>query len=93
MSLRTKYENSLQMQLDEWKAKLEALKEKAEQEETNLQLEYYTLIEEVELELEDAHKKFQLLKQAGDETWEEIKTEVEITWKTLHELIKALTLP
>jgi hypothetical protein len=47
----------------------------------------------VELELEDAHKKFQLLKQAGDETWEEIKTEVETTWKTLHELIKALTLP
>jgi len=93
MSIRDVYEKNMQAQLDEWKTKLAAFKEKAEQEETNLQLEYYTLIEEVKLELEAAHKKLQLLKQAGDETWEEIKTDVEITWDSLHELIKALTLP
>jgi predicted RNase H-like nuclease len=93
MSIRDVYEKNKQAQLDELKNRLAAFKEKADQEETNLQLEYYTLIEEVKLELEAAHKKLQLLKQAGDETWEEIKTDVEITWNSLHELIKALTLP
>jgi len=93
MSIRDIYEKNMQAQLDEWKTKLAAFKEKADQEETNLQLEYYTLIEEVKLELEAAHKKLQLLKQAGDETWEEIKTDVEITWESLRELIKVLTSP
>jgi hypothetical protein len=93
MSIRHGYEKNMQAQLDEWKTRLAAFKEKADQEETNLQLEYYTLIEEVKLELEAAHKKLQRLKQASDETWEELKTDVEITWDSLHELIKALTLP
>ena len=93
MSIRDVYEKNMQAQLDEWKIKLDAFKEKADQEETNLQLEYYTLIEEVKLELEVAHNKLQLLKQAGDETWEEFKSDVEITWDSLHDLIKALTLP
>jgi len=93
MSIRDVYEKNMQAQLDEWKTRLETFKEKADQEETNLQLEYYTLIEEVKLELETAHKKLQLLKKIGDEEWEELKSDVEITWDSLHELIKALTLP
>ena len=86
MSIRDVYENK-------WKARLEVFKEKADQEETNLQLEYYTLIDEIKLEMESAHNKLQQLKQAGDESWEEFKDEVETTWDSLDELIRALTLP
>ena len=93
MSIRDIYEKNMQVRLDEWKARLEVFKEKADQEETNLQLEYYTLIDEIKLEMETAHKKLEQLKQAGDETWEEFKTEVEITWDTLDELIRSITLP
>jgi hypothetical protein len=93
MSIRDVYEKNMQAKLDEWGTRLEAFKEKADLEETNLQLEYYTLIEEVKLDLEAAHKKLQLLKEASDETWEELKTDVEITWDSLHDLIKSLTLP
>ena len=93
MSIRDGYEKKMQAQLDGWKTRLEQFKEKADQEETNLQLEYYTLIEEVRLELEAAHKKLQRLKQAGDETWEEFKADVDLTWDSLHDLIKSLTLP
>ncbi len=93
MSIRDIYEKNMQVRLDEWKARLEVFKEKADQEETNLQLEYYTLIDEIKLELDTAHKKLEQLKQAGDETWEEFKTEVEITWGTLDELIRSITLP
>ena len=93
MSVRDIYEKNMQVRLDEWKARLEVFKEKADQEETNLQLEYYTLIDEIKLEMDTAHKKLEQLKQAGDETWEEFKTEVEITWDTLDELIRSITLP
>ena len=93
MSIRDVYEKKMQAQLDEWKTRLEVFKEKADQEETNLQLEYYTLIDEIKLELETAHKKLQLLKQSGDEAWEEFKAEVETTWDALDELIRSLTLP
>ncbi len=93
MSIRDVYEKKLQAQLDEWKTELEAFKEKAEQAETNLQLEYYTLIDELNLKLDEAHKKLQLLKQTGDETWEEFKADVEPTWDSLEDLIKSITLP
>ena len=93
MSIRDVYEKKMQAQLDELKSRLEVFKEKAAQEETNLQLEYYTLIEEINLELKSAHEKLQLLKQAGDDTWEEFKTEVETTWDLLDELIRSVTLP
>ena len=93
MSIRNDYEKKMQAQFDEWKTRIHVFKEKADKEEANLQLEYYTLIEEVELELETAHKKFQRLKQTGDEAWEEFKTDIEHTWKPLEELIKSLALP
>lgn len=93
MSIRDVYEKKMQAQLDEWKTRLETFKEKADLEETNLQLEYYTLIDEIKLELETAHKKLQQLKETGDETWEEFKAEVETTWNALDELIRSITLP
>ena len=93
MSIRDVYEKKMQARLDEWKTRLEQFKEKADQEETNLQLEYYTLIDEIKLELENGHKKLQRLKQASDDTWEDFKDEVETTWDSLDDLIRALTLP
>lgn len=93
MSIRDTYEKKMQARFDEWKAKLDAFKEKADQEEINLQLEYYTLIDEIKLEMETAHKKLQQLKQAGDESWEGFKTELEATWDSMDELIRSLTLP
>ena len=93
MSIRDVYEKKMQARFDEWKTRLEQFKEKADQEETNLQLEYYTLIDEIKLELENGHKKLQRLKQASDDTWEDFKDEVETTWDSLDDLIRALTLP
>jgi len=93
MNIRDVYEKKMQAQLDELKSRLEVFKERAGQEETSLQLEYYTLIEEINLELKSAHEKLQLLKQASDDTWEEFKTEIETTWDLLDELIRSVSLP
>jgi len=91
MSIRKKHEEKLQAQLDDWKKELEKIKEKADLAETNLQLEYYTLIDELKLELEQAHRKLEVLEQSADESWEELKTDIEITWNSLEDLIKSMT--
>ncbi len=93
MSLRETYEKKMQTQLNELKAEIAELREKADQTETNLQLEYYTLIDELHLKLETANQQFHLLKQASDEKWDEFKSEFELIWDSLHELIKSVTSP
>lgn len=93
MSLRETYEKKMQAQLNELKAEIAELKEKADQAETNLQLEYYTLIDELHLKLETANQKFHLLKQASDEKWDEFKSEFELIWDSLRELINSITAP
>ena len=57
--------------------------------EINLQLEYQTLVEELQLKLATANQKFQLLTEASDDTWHEIKADFELIWDSLHELIKS----
>ena len=93
MSIRETYEAKMQARLHELKAEIHELREKAGQAETNLELEYYTLIDELHLKLETAEQKFELLKQTQDENWEEFKNELELSWNSLLELIKAVTSP
>jgi uncharacterized coiled-coil DUF342 family protein len=93
MSLREIYEKKMQAQLNELKSEIDEFRGKADQVETNLQLEYYTLIDELHLKLETANQKFHLLKQASDEKWDEFKSEFELIWDSLRELIKSVTSP
>lgn len=93
MSLREIYERKMQAQLQQLKAEIDELRKKADQTETNLELEYYTLIDELHLKLDSANQKFHLLKQANDEKWDEFKSEFELIWNSLRELIKSVTSP
>lgn len=93
MSMRELYERKMQSQLDGLKTEIAELKEKAGQTEANLELEYYTLIDELHLKLESTEQKLHLLKQAQDGKWEEFKTEFELSWDSLLEMIKAITSP
>ena len=93
MSLRETYEKKMQAQLNELKAEIGELKEKADQTKTNLQLEYYTLLDELNVKLETANQRFHMLKQASEENWEEFKSEFELVWDSLRELIKSVTSP
>lgn len=93
MSLKETYENKIQAQLNELKAELDQLGKKVEQAEINLQLEYYTLIDELQVKLDLANQKFHRLKQSGEEDWEAFETEFELIWKSLRELIKSVTSP
>ena len=93
MHLKEIYENKMQPQLDELKAEISELREKAGQAEANLELEYYTLLDELQVTLESANQKFHLLTEANEDDWEEFKAEFELVWDSLRELIKSVTSP
>jgi hypothetical protein len=93
MSFKKTYEKKMQARLNELAAEIDELREKAEQMEVNLQLEYYTFIDELQVKLEIARQKFDGLNQADEEDWEEFKNEFELIWKSLRELIKSVTSP
>ena len=93
MSMREIFERKMQAQLDGLKVELAELKDKAGRAEANLELEYFTLIDELRLKLEEVEQKFELLQQSNDEKWEEFKTELELSWDSLRELVKAITSP
>jgi hypothetical protein len=91
--MRDKYEEKMQAGLEELKIEIGKLREKASQVETNMELEYYTRIEELETKLHVANQKLQLLKQTHDSNWQKIKLEFELIWDSLNDLIKLTTSP
>jgi hypothetical protein len=93
MSKRENYEEKMQAQLDELKVEIAELKGKAERAEANLELEYYTLIDELHVKLEETEHRFELLRMANEQRWEEFKSELEHSWSSLRELIKAVNAP
>ena len=93
MRLKSSYERKMQSRLDELKEEIDELRQKANEAETNLELEYHTLLEELQVKLETANQKFQLLIQANEDDWEDFKSEFETVWDSLHELVKTVTSP
>ena len=93
MHIKATYEKKMRHQLEEVKQEISELKHKAAKKETNLQLEYYTLVDELQVELEIAEQKFYLLTQAAEDDWEEFKVEFERVWSSVRELVKSITSP
>ena len=83
----------MRSRLQTLRSEYEDLKHKAGQAETNIEGEYYTLLEELQIELESAEQKFDLLLEAREDQWERIGDEVEQIWRAARELIRAITAP
>jgi len=93
MHLKAIYEKKMQPRLDELKEEIDELRQKADEAEVNLELEYYTLLDELQARLETASQKFQLLTLANEDDWEDFKSEFETIWDSLRELVKLVTSP
>ncbi|MCP4471540.1 MAG: coiled coil domain-containing protein [Gammaproteobacteria bacterium] len=93
MHLKAIYEKKMQSRLDELKDEIDELRQKADEAEANLELEYYTLLDELQVKLETASQKFQLLTQTNEDDWEDFKSEFEAIWDSLRELVKSVTSP
>jgi hypothetical protein len=93
MHLKAIYEKKMQPRLAELKEEIDELRQKADAAEVNLELEYYTRLDELQVKLETASQKFQLLIQANEDDWKDFKSEFETIWDSLRELVKAVTSP
>lgn len=89
MSKKEAYEKKLKSQLDEWSADIDKLKAKADSAEGDAQLEYYKQIEELRSMQDDAGKKLDELKEAGDGAWEDLKAGLDSAWDSLSNSVKS----
>ncbi len=86
MSVKEALEKKIETQLEKWedqikemkaKAKAQESKAEAEKADAKLQQEYYDKIEKIQNAYGQTKQKLDELRQAGDDSWESIKTEVE----------------
>jgi predicted nuclease with TOPRIM domain len=78
------YQQKLQAQLDEWKAKMSQLRAQANNASADAQLELNQRIEKLEGEMASLEEKLAALGAAGEETWESFRGDLDSAWKSLH---------
>jgi G:T/U-mismatch repair DNA glycosylase len=74
------YKQKLQAQLNEWKAELERLKAQAVGASADAQLEMHKLADELEGKLQAAKTQLAALSEAGEGTWDSMKSGLEHAW-------------
>jgi hypothetical protein len=80
MDKRKAYEERLDAQLKEWSAEIALLNAKADKARAEMKIEYYKTIEALQGKQDAAKTKFQELRAAGDDAWDDLKTGSENVW-------------
>ena len=80
MDKRKAYEEELDAQLEEWSAEIALLDAKADKATAETKIEYYKMITIVQRKQETAMMKFQELRAASDDGWEDLKAGAEKAW-------------
>lgn len=89
MSKKDAYRKKLESQLDEWDAKIDVLKAKANKAEASAKVEYHETLEDLKKKRSKARDKLQELRNASEDAWEDIKGGVETSWTELGAAVKA----
>ena len=74
------YESRLDAQLAQWGAEIDVLKAKAKRAEVGAKVQYDETIDRLQRTHDDASGHLGRMKEAGDETWESVKTGTEKAW-------------
>ena len=93
MSSPQKFSEQMRAELSQLKSEFEKIKTDAAHLGTDLELEYFTLIEELQVEVHALEQKFELFVETHDPAWQEFKTDLERSWESLRELVKGITAP
>jgi len=91
--MRERFAARMRARLEQVAAELKSLGEAAEKAEIELELESVTRIEALRLELESAERKIELFVEVHDDDWEAFKTELERSWQSMRETIRAVSAP
>ena len=77
------YQQKIESQLDEWRADIDRLREKARHATAETKLKYQENIDRLELKLDEGKSKLKDLKESGGEAWESIKDGADSIWDTM----------
>lgn len=83
MSDKEQYRQKMQAHLDEWKAELEKLKNKASRVDAETRMKMKNDIADLEKKLEAGRAKLTELEKAGGEAWESAREGMDAAWKSL----------
>lgn len=89
MNTKQAYEEKLKAQLDEWNARIELLKAKAENKKADSRVKYNETIEKLQAKKSLADDRLQELERASDDAWRDLKGGVESAWDELGSAVKS----
>ena len=77
------YQQKIQEQLDEWRADIDRLKEKAKNAKAESKLKYQENIDKLELKMNEGKSKLKDLKESSAEAWDALKDGADSIWDTM----------
>lgn len=77
------YQQKIQEQLDEWRADIDRLKEKAKNATAETKLRYQENIDRLEIKMDEGKSRLKELKESGSEAWEAVKEGADSIWDTM----------
>jgi len=83
------YIQKLHARLDEWNAEIDKLKAKADKAEAESRIEFQKQIENLRQRRQEAEKKVDEVRAAGEGAWEDLKSGVQLAWDAMEQAIKS----
>lgn len=77
------YQQKIQAQLDEWRADIDRLKEKAKNATAEKKLRYQETIDKLEIKMDEGKSRLKDLKESGAEAWDAVKDGADSIWDTM----------
>ncbi len=77
------YQQKIQEQLDEWRADIDRLKERAKNATAETRLKYQENIDKLELKMDEGRSKLKDLKESGEDAWDAVKEGADSIWDTM----------
>lgn len=80
---REAYQQKLETQLDEWRARVDKLEAKASQVSADARIEYNEQLQDLKAKQAAAKSKLEELKGASNDAWDDLKLGVDEAWDNL----------
>lgn len=77
------YQRKIESQLDEWRADIDRLKEKARNATAEARVKYQENIDNLELKLDEGRARLKTLRESGGEAWDAVKEGADSIWDTM----------
>jgi hypothetical protein len=90
MSNKETYQAKIEAQLQEWQTEIASLKMSAAKAGTEIRQEFNKQLAALSARQETVRQKFQVVRQASGETWEESKIRLESAMTMLHQDLNQL---